>query len=64
MIADFVDVVDLRGPNVIDMLDIGWNDYEDATQHRSAVEEFLMKQIRFLIKQIRFLMKQIWVLEG
>ena len=39
MIADFVDVVDLRGQNVIDMLDCGWKDYEDATQHRSAVEE-------------------------
>jgi predicted nucleic acid-binding protein len=39
MIADFVDVVDLRGQNVIDMLDSGWKDYEDATQHRSAVEE-------------------------
>ncbi len=39
MIADFVDVIDLRGQNVIDMLDSGWKDYEDATQHRSAVEE-------------------------
>ena len=39
MIADFVDVVDLRGQNVVDMLSCGWKDYEDATQHRSAVEE-------------------------
>ena len=39
MIADFVDVVDLRGQNVIDMLSSSWKDYEDATQHRSAVEE-------------------------
>lgn len=39
MIADFVDVADLRGQNVIDMLDSDWKDYEDATQHRSAVEE-------------------------
>lgn len=39
MIADFVDVADLRGQNVIDMLDSGWKDYEDATQYRSAVEE-------------------------
>ena len=39
MIADFVDVVDLRGQNVIDMLDSGWKDYEDATQHRSAIDE-------------------------
>ena len=30
MIADFVDVVDLRGQNVIDMLDSGWKDYEDV----------------------------------
>ena len=39
MIADFVDVVDLRGQNVIDMLGSGWKDYEDATQYRSAIEE-------------------------
>lgn len=39
IIADFVDVVDLRGQNVVDMLDSEWKDYEDATQHQSAVEE-------------------------
>lgn len=39
MVADFVEVVDLRGQNVIDMLESGWKDYEDATQHRSAIEE-------------------------
>jgi predicted nucleic acid-binding protein len=39
MIADFVDVADLRGGNVIDMLSSGWKDYEDATQHRVAVDE-------------------------
>lgn len=39
MIADFVDVADLSGQNVIDMLTSGWRDYEDATQHRSAVDE-------------------------
>ena len=39
MIADFVDVADLRGENVIDMLSSGWKDYEDATQHRSAIDE-------------------------
>lgn len=39
MIADFVDVVDLRGQNVVEVLDSGWKDYEDATQHRSAVDE-------------------------
>ena len=39
LIADFVDVADLRGQNVIDVLNSGWKDYEDATQHRSAIEE-------------------------
>ena len=39
MIADFVDVADLSGQNVVDMLSSGWRDYEDATQHRSAVDE-------------------------
>jgi len=39
LIADFVDVADLRGQNVVDVLDSGWKDYEDATQHRSAIEE-------------------------
>lgn len=38
-IAGFVEVVDLRGQNVVDMLDSGWKDYEDATQHRSAIDE-------------------------
>ena len=39
LVADFVDVVDLRGQNVVDMLSSGWKDYEDATQHRSAIDE-------------------------
>ncbi len=39
MIADFVDVADLQGGNVIDMLSSGWKDYEDASQHRSAIDE-------------------------
>lgn len=39
MIADFVDVADLRGQNVIDMLSSGWKDYEDATKYRSAIDE-------------------------
>lgn len=39
MIADFVDVVDLRGQNVIDMLNSDWKDYEDATQYGTALEE-------------------------
>lgn len=39
MIADFVEVADLSGQNVIDMLSGGWRDYEDATQYRTAVDE-------------------------
>ena len=39
MIADFVDVADLSGQNVVDMLTSGWRDYEDATQYRSAIDE-------------------------
>ena len=38
-IADFVDVADLSGQNVVEMLSSGWKDYEDATQYRSAVDE-------------------------
>lgn len=36
-VASFVDVVDLRGQVVVDMLSSGWKDYEDATQNASAV---------------------------
>ena len=39
LVADFVDVADLSGQNVVDMLNSGWNDYEDATQYRSANDE-------------------------
>ena len=39
LVADFVDVVDLRGQSVVDMLNSSWKDYEDATQYRSAVDE-------------------------
>lgn len=39
LVADFVEVADLKGQNVVDMLDSDWKDYEDATQYRSAVEE-------------------------
>ena len=39
LIADFVDVADLSGQNVVDMLNSGWKDCEDATQHRSAIDE-------------------------
>lgn len=39
LIAGFVEVVDLRGQSVVEMLDSGWKDYEDATQYRSAIDE-------------------------
>ena len=39
LITNFVDVADLSGQNVVDMLSSGWKDYEDATQYRSAVDE-------------------------
>ncbi|MBR5642996.1 MAG: PIN domain-containing protein [Salinivirgaceae bacterium] len=39
LVADFVDVVDLRGQSVVDMFNSSWKDYEDATQYRSAVDE-------------------------
>ncbi len=39
LIADFVEVADLSGKNVVDMLSSDWKDYEDATQHCSALAE-------------------------
>ena len=39
LIADFVEVADLSGQNVIDMLCSNWKDFEDATQHRTAIDE-------------------------
>lgn len=38
LIANFVEVADLRGMNVVDMLSSDWKDYEDATQYRSAID--------------------------
>ena len=37
-VADFVEVADLRGQNVVEMLQSDWRDYEDATHHRCAIE--------------------------
>jgi predicted nucleic acid-binding protein len=37
-VAEFVEVTDLRGKSVVDMLQSGWRDYEDATHHRCAIE--------------------------
>ena len=39
LIADFVEVADLRGKSVVDMLNSKWKDYEDATQYCSAIDE-------------------------
>jgi predicted nucleic acid-binding protein len=39
LIAEFVDVADLSGRNVVDVLNSDWRDYEDATQYRSAIDE-------------------------
>jgi predicted nucleic acid-binding protein len=38
LIADFVEVADLKGQNVVDMLSSDWKDYEDATQYRSVLQ--------------------------
>ena len=37
-IAEFSEIANLRGRNVVDMLNSGWKDYEDATQYRCAIE--------------------------
>lgn len=37
-IANFVEVVDLKGTDVVDLLSSEWKDYEDATQHRGALD--------------------------
>ena len=36
-IASFVEIVDLRGNVVLDMLSSEWKDYEDAVQNTSAI---------------------------
>ena len=36
-IASFVEVVDLQGKQVVDMLSTEWKDYEDAVQNASAM---------------------------
>ena len=38
-ILPYLDVVDLTAANVTEMLDTTWSDYEDATQHYSALIE-------------------------
>lgn len=36
-VAKFVEVCDLEGSTVVEMLSSGWSDYEDATQNRTAM---------------------------
>ena len=36
-VSNFVEVLDLQGKVVVDMLSSGWKDYEDATQNQSAI---------------------------
>lgn len=36
-ISAFIDVIDLCGKTVVDMLSSDWKDYEDATQNKSAI---------------------------
>ena len=35
--SNFVDVLDLQGNTVIEMLSSDWKDYEDATQNATAL---------------------------
>lgn len=37
-VASFIDVMDLQGQVVVDMLSTDWADYEDATQHATALK--------------------------
>lgn len=36
-VSKFVDVLDLKGHTVIEMLSSDWKDYEDATQNQTAI---------------------------
>lgn len=36
-LSEFVEVVDLKGSTVIEMLSSDWKDYEDAAQNKTAV---------------------------
>lgn len=36
-VSTFVDIVDLQGNVVVDMLSSDWSDYEDATQNNTAL---------------------------
>ena len=36
-VSSFIEVLDLYGKDVVDMLSSGWKDYEDSVQHQSAV---------------------------
>ena len=36
-VSEFVEILDLRAKTVVEMLSSGWKDYEDATQHATAI---------------------------
>lgn len=36
-LSGFVEVADLKGKDVINLLSSNWKDYEDSTQHASAM---------------------------
>ena len=37
-VSDFIEVLDLQGKAVVEMLTSGWKDYEDAVQNASAIK--------------------------
>lgn len=37
-VSDFIEVLDLQGKVVVEMLTSGWKDYEDAVQNASAIK--------------------------
>lgn len=37
-VSSFVDVLDLQGNTVVEMLSSDWKDYEDATQYATALK--------------------------
>lgn len=36
-VSEFIEVLDLKGRTVVEMLSSDWKDYEDATQNKTAI---------------------------
>ena len=36
-VSEFIEVIDLKGRTVVEMLSSDWKDYEDATQNKTAI---------------------------